>query len=197
MSAASPTAWGLPRWLLWLVLVIGIALGVGGLVGALDHPPGDVTRPELTARQDRAAAGTIDSLAGPVAALADDVNALRPIGRDALVHATTGDVEALRADIAAGATVRDRAMTRSGEIELILGGLPEGAERSRLGELNQAKLGSVEGVLAAVRSLNDAWQNLDALDDEVGARVDEALIATESAGGALEEARQLLATPIP
>ncbi len=198
MSAASSTAWSLPRWVLWLVLVTGVALGVGGLVGALDHPPGDATRPELTARQDRAVAGTIDSLAGLVGTLADDVAALRSIGRDALVHAAAGDVELLRADIAAATALGDRATARSGEIELILAELPTaGAARSGLSELNQAKLASVESVLAAVMSVNDSWQAIDALDQEVGARVDEALIATETAGGALEEARQLLATPIP
>ena len=152
---------------------------------------------ELTARQDRAAAGSIASLEVSMTPLADEVARLRGIGRDALTHVTQGDSGRLEADLAAGLAVLERAGSTVEGIRVVLAELPAGSARFGLSELDQERLAAVETVVAAVASLDETWRRVAPSDPGAAARVDEAVLAVESTGGAVEEARQALAGPAP
>jgi len=69
MRAISSLAAGV----VWLVIVVVLALGAGGIAVAADRLPGDATRPELTARADRAVNSRLDTLADEIEAIDADV----------------------------------------------------------------------------------------------------------------------------
>lgn len=159
-APADTAAWRRARLVGWFALVVVGSLGIGGLVGALDHPAGDLTRPELTARRDRAAAPVIATLGDLVEQLGAEVEALRPIGRDALLHATGSDAEGLTADIALGTRAIDGIAATAARMRDDLATLPAGAERGRLSVVNQSRIERLEQVAASVEPLRDAWGQL-------------------------------------
>lgn len=158
MTASDVSRWRLPRYIVWLAFAVGISLGVGGLAVGLDRPPGDLTRPELTARRDRAAAQGFGELAGEVDALGVSVDAVATAGRAALGHASSGDDASLAADIEAGGGALDHAAGDLAAISATLAGLPAGVERTSLSQANQSKLAAVDSAVGAVRALGDPWR---------------------------------------
>lgn len=198
MSATSPTTWSLPRAAIWLGLAVAISLGVGGLVTSLDHPAGDATRPELTVRRDRAAAPLLATLATELDAVDAPLQVVRGAGREALRHVLSLDVDGVRAATASATTALDRVAQAAAAITATLDDMPQRPERSGLSQANQARIAAAERLVAALGGMTAAWERVasrtaDDLaagrDDVAAADVDEALLTTEAAAGALEEAR--------
>ncbi len=88
--------------LLWLIAAVAIALGAAGLVTALDPPPVDGGRGDLTATGDAVLTPRLDAIAEDLAALTEDVEALGTQARGALAALSAPDMDTVDAAIAAG-----------------------------------------------------------------------------------------------
>lgn len=86
----------------WLAIIVVIAMGAAGIVGAMDHPPGTVARDELTAAGDAQVTPLLDAAATNLAALADQVDALGAQARGALAAMNGSDPAAGEAAIKSG-----------------------------------------------------------------------------------------------
>jgi hypothetical protein len=144
------------------------------------------------------------ALATEVAALDAPVRALRDAGRDALRHVSARNDAGLRDTIdAADRASADLAAARTA-VESSLRTLPSGTERLLLGDANQARIDAVERSLRALDAMGMAWTAVrrDAADhlaagrhDDASRLVNDAVLATEAAAGALDTARERLEAP--
>lgn len=149
--------------LLWVVAAVAIALGAAGLVTAMDPPPSESGRADLTAEGDALVDPALDAIEADLADLAADVDALGVQARGALASLTGPDFETMEAAIAAGdgrllEVTIGAAAIRSALADVPIVGTPEAdyrlspAVRARYDRLAEA-VGKVDG-------LETAWAGL-------------------------------------
>lgn len=134
-----------------------VALGAGGVAGAADRPPGDDSRPELTARADRAVGERLDTLRDDVDAIDEDVTLLSREGRTALIELSERDVDGLVDRLEAGNDIVDRISTSVAEVRRVLRTLPYAPTSPRLGERTRERIESFQRLVDATAPLRDAW----------------------------------------
>jgi hypothetical protein len=148
------------RALAWLVVAVGLALGAGGVVVAADRPPGDATRPELTARADRAVAARLDELRDEIDAIDRDVESLGATGRAALVELADRDVDGLLDRLEVGDAIVDRITTAAAQVRRVLRDLPYPAESPRIGERTRQRIETMERLVDGTAPLRESWSAL-------------------------------------
>lgn len=108
----------------WLTIIVVIALGAAGIVGAMDHPPGSVARAELTAAGDAQVRPLLDAAETKLSALADQVDALGAQARGALAAMNGSDPTAGDAAIASGDALVTDIIVRTATLRIELAAVP-------------------------------------------------------------------------
>jgi hypothetical protein len=149
--------------LLWLVAAIAIALGAAGLVTAMDPPPSELGRTDLTASGDAIVAPRLDAIEAQVATLANDVDLLGVQARGALAALSGADQATVDAAIAAGdahlldATIGALAIRHALDAVPLIG-TPEDAYR--VSDTQRARFERLARAVAEVDGLESAWAGL-------------------------------------
>lgn len=149
--------------LLWLAAAAAIALGAAGLVTAMDPPPVDGGRGDLTAGGDAVVGPRLDAIADDLAALTEDVEALGVQARGALAALSTPDMETVDGAIAAGdGHLLDITVTaariRQALDALPIVGTPEA--EYRLSPAVRERHARLVSAIAEVDALEPAWAGL-------------------------------------
>ncbi len=152
----------LVRAVVWLAIAAVLALGAGGIAVAADRPPGDDSRPELTARADRAVQARLDSLRDEIDEIDEDVERLSRAGRGALIDLSERDVDGLVGQLDAGNELVARIDSNASEIRGVLLALPYRPDSPRLGEGMRARLESLQRLVDGAGPLGDTWTVLAA-----------------------------------
>ena len=191
---------GLGAAVLWLVAAVAIALGAAGLVTAMDPPPTDGGRADLTTTGDADVRPALDAVEGDISDLAVAVDALGTQARGALAALTASDHETVDGAIAAGddllIDIRLRAAAiRSALGEVPLVGTPEADYR--VSAEQRARYDRLAAVVGEVDGLETAWAGLGAgslaasrLSDLLAAH-DEAVLAAAALGRDAEYAEAI------
>jgi hypothetical protein len=108
----------------WLAILVVIALGAAGLVGAMDHAPGTAARAELTAAGDAAVTPRLNAAEGEIGVLADQVDALGSQARVALAALNGTDGAAGEAAIARGDAIVLDVIERTASLRRELAAIP-------------------------------------------------------------------------
>ncbi len=108
----------------WLAIAVVIAVGVAGVAATMGRPPGSPARAELTWTGDHEAGTALDAATVDLQALSDRVDDLGATARDALSQVSAGDVDALQASIAKGATVLDAIDAANTKLRGSVGAVP-------------------------------------------------------------------------
>jgi hypothetical protein len=149
--------------LLWIVAAVAIALGAAGLVTAMDPPPTDEGRADLTAGGDAIVAPALAEVEADLEALAADVDALGVQGRGALAALTGSDLDTVEAAIAAGdghlLDIRlGAARVQEALAALPIVGTPEA--EYRLSPAVRERAERLAGAVGRVDGLESAWAGL-------------------------------------
>ncbi len=110
--------------LIWVALVVVIAAGIAGLVATMNRAPGTPDREELTWVGDREAEPALDDATVRLQALSDRVDALSATARDALVHVTSGDLDALQQAITNGTLQLDAVDAATTDLRVAMVSVP-------------------------------------------------------------------------
>jgi len=115
-------------WLLgalaWTAIILVISLGGAGLVVGLDHPPGSVGRPDVTASGDAVVVPMLDAAESDLGDLADQVQALGTQARGALAALNGADPAVSDAAIAEGTRLVRDVVARTAAIRRALASVP-------------------------------------------------------------------------
>ena len=158
MRAIAPLA----RAAAWLAIAVALALGAGGVVVAADRPPGDESRPELTARADRAVAARLDELRDEVDAIDRDVERLSRAGRQALIELSQRDVGGLVDQLETGNAIVGRVVANAARVRRTLAELPYPPTSSRIGDATRDRIDALEDLVEAAAPLRETWSVLAA-----------------------------------
>ena len=182
---------GLVAAVLWLIAAVAIALGAAGLVTAMDPPPTDGGRADLTTTGDADVRPALDAIEGDIGDLAVAVDALGTQARGALAALTASDHETVDGAIAAGDELLidirlQAAAIRSALGEVPLVGTPEADYR--VSAEQRERYDRLAAVVGEVDGLETAWAGLGAgslaasrLSDLLAAH-DEAVLAAAALG---------------
>ena len=146
----------------WLIVVVVVGFGVAGVVTGADHPPGDATRPELTARADATVRERLAQLSDPLRALHADVTTLGRTGRAALVALTRQDLARLDRALATGDELLGRIDATAAVLRAGYEGMPYRADSGRVGDATAGRLRAIEGMLGRLRDVSSSWARLTA-----------------------------------
>jgi hypothetical protein len=149
--------------IVWVVLVIGIALGAAGLVSGTNHLPGAAARPELTYARDREVEATLDVASDGLVELADTVAELGVQARGALAALNGSETATVEAAIAEGDSLLDAVMTQTTSLRLHLADVPYIARTDTamlVSDAPVARHASLVAALDATEGLRDAWFRL-------------------------------------
>lgn len=146
----------------WLVVAAAIALGTGGVVVGGDHAAGDTTRPELTARADRALQPRIEALAGGFGRLQTDIESLSARGRDALVAANGRRADELERALSEGDGLALRIDAEARAVRTALDALPYRPDSDRLSDGMRTRLAVLVRSSETLAPLAEAWKRLRA-----------------------------------
>lgn len=149
--------------LLWLVAAVAIALGAAGLVTAMDPPPAESGRADLTASGDRVVEPALDAIEADLADLATDVEGLGVQARGALAALTGQDFDAVDAAIADGSQRLTDVTVRAATIQAALDDVPiVGTPEAdyRLSPAVRARYDRLVEAVGQVDGLGTAWAGL-------------------------------------
>ena len=110
--------------LIWVALAVVIAAGIAGVAATMNRAPGTPAREELTWVGDRESEPALDAATVKLQALADRVDELSETARDALVHVTSGDLDALQQAIANGTLQLDAVDAATTDLRVSLVSVP-------------------------------------------------------------------------
>jgi hypothetical protein len=110
--------------LTWVALAVVIAAGIAGVAATMNRAPGTPAREELTWVGDRESEPSLDAATVELQALADHVDELSSTARDALVHVTSGDLDALQQAIANGTLQLDAVDAATTDLRVALVSVP-------------------------------------------------------------------------
>ncbi len=149
--------------IVWLAAVVVIALGAAGLVTALDAPPAEGARPELTAKGDATVTPALDAIEADLTQLAGDVDALGEASRDALAALNGSDLESVQGAVARGdelvASIGRRSIAIRAALDATpLLGTPEA--EFEVSDAVKARHERLADALAAATGLDVAWERL-------------------------------------
>ena len=147
----------------WVSILVVIALGAAGLVGAMDHAPGTPARAELTAAGDAEVNPLLDATETRIAALADQVDALSTEARGALAALNTSDAAAGEAAIERGDALVLDVIARTAALRTELAGVPYVATpeaRLIVSYAVVARHAALVAALDATDGLDIAWARL-------------------------------------
>ena len=144
----------------WLFLALLMSLGAGGIVAGGDHPAGDATRPELTARGDAAVAPGIERLAGELEELEAQVGELSRAGRDALVDLTARRLEDFRGELDRGGRVLAAIEDRIESLRARYEELPYGPDSDRISGASRERIRGIAEAIEGFEPLRGAWDRL-------------------------------------
>jgi len=151
--------------LAWLAIVVAIALGAAGIVGAMDHPPGTAARAELTAAGDAEVTPLLAAAATKLSDLADQVDALGAQARGALAALNGTDPAAADAAIRRGDLLVADVAARTASLRRELGAVPD-VGRPDAGLIVSASVIARHAALVAALDATDgldlAWAKLTA-----------------------------------
>ena len=108
----------------WLVAALAIALGAAGLVTAMDPPPTDGGRTDLTTSGDAEVRPALDAVEADIGALATSVDALGTQARGALAALTASDHDTVDAAIATGDDLLIDIQLQAAKVRSELGDVP-------------------------------------------------------------------------
>jgi hypothetical protein len=145
----------------WLAAALLIALGGGGAAAVADHPPGDLTRPELTAQADREVALALEPILADLDRLEEEVTALGKDARTALGELNARRVANLRDALQAGDERLVRIARLGGRIGLAFDALPYPQSSDQLGERTRARLAAIDDALRSLVPIRPAWEELE------------------------------------
>ena len=146
----------------WLVVAIIVAVGGAGIVAALDHFPGTTARTELTYAADTAAMHQLDTAAGILRSVTDNVVALGNRGRFALASVAGQDLDRLDAALADGTQMVATIEAQGASLRQVLGAVP-GIGPDEVLVLSEGVRARYEGMidtLQVVDGLADDWRSL-------------------------------------
>jgi hypothetical protein len=146
----------------WLAAALVIAFGAGGVAAVGDHPPGDATRPELTARADAEVATALAPILLDLGELEREVTGLGGDARRALGRLNARDAAGLRQAVRDGDERLAVIARLGGRIGLAFDDLPYTAGSSEIGQRSRARLSAVEAALRALIPVGGAWDSLAA-----------------------------------
>ena len=152
------------RWVrgtVWVALLTVACIAAAGLVLALDHPPTDASRPELTARAASILAPRLAAIDAPLGRLGVAAGSLASAGRDTLVRLRALDASGASASISAGKTALVELTRAAEEARALAPGLLQGIDGSRLPVVDQARLAAIDGALAGVDGIVAAWADIE------------------------------------
>ena len=139
-----------------------ISLGGSGLVTALDHPVGDATRPELTARNDALVGRRLALVREPAARAQREVDALTETARDVLTALPRLDVAAARAGLSEGDASVAGIEAALGALRAARAEVASGIDLERLSERNRARLARIDEAVTSLAPVAGAWTSLAA-----------------------------------
>jgi hypothetical protein len=137
-----------------------ISFGGGGLATTLDHPVGDLTRPELTARGDAIVRARLGSARAAAARAQGELDELTAAARGVLAGLATLDAMSAREAIETGdATMAGleagRVALRGASREIV-----SGIDIARVGERDRARLRSLGEAVDALSTVGAAWGSM-------------------------------------
>ncbi len=144
----------------WGFLALVMSLGVGGIVAGADHPAGDDTRPELTARADSVLAPRLASMVGRLEELEAQVVELGGRGRAALTHLTARRVDKLVAELDAGRRLLDAIEGGLADLRARYEELPYGPDSDRVGRRTRERMRLVAEAIETLQPLSRSWNSL-------------------------------------
>jgi hypothetical protein len=142
--------------------LVFISLGGGGLVTALDHPVGDATRPELTARSDALVGRRLALVREPGARAQREVDALTDTARDVLTALPRLDAAAVRARLPEGDTSVAGIEAALGALRAARVEVVAGVDVERLSERNRGRLARIDEAVTSLTAVAGAWTSLAA-----------------------------------
>jgi hypothetical protein len=147
----------------WLTIIVVIALGAAGIVGAMDHPPGTAARAELTAAGDAEVTPLLDAADTNLSALADQVDALGAQARGALAamngsDPTAGDAAIKNGDVVVADVIARTAALRDQLAAVPFVGSPDAG--LTLSDAVVARQAALVAALDATDGLDVAWARL-------------------------------------
>lgn len=132
--------------LAWLAVASLIAFGSAGVVAAMQHQPASAGRPELTFAGDEAARPALNAATDELGALADEVDVLGALARQALTTVVGGDLDVLQTLIAGGTAQLAVVDRQAAELRAAVAGVPGMGSNSALtvsGDLRRRHQGLV------------------------------------------------------
>lgn len=146
----------------WLLAGLAISAGAGGVVQGAAHPPGDASRPELTAREDALMAPRIAAFRTGIVSLQQQVGQLSDLGRTALVELRARDSDKLTAALDAGDQVVLASEGYASELAQAFQALPYGPASEAIGEATRERLATIDGAFHAVSPVASDWAAVSA-----------------------------------
>jgi hypothetical protein len=148
--------------LAWLALAAALALGGAGLVGELTHPPGGVSREELTYSGDTMLAARLDDASNRLRQIASDVDQMSTDAKSALEDLASADPTALQQALQHGNGIAVVLTTATKDLRDSLAGLPgdEPDAVIRFSNVTLVRRAAIVAALDAAGGLADQWQSV-------------------------------------
>ena len=147
----------------WVAIIVVIAFGAAGIVGAIDHPPGTAARADLTAAGDAQVTPLLDAADAGLSALADQVAALGAQARGALAALNSDDPTTSETAIAAGDGLVADVTARTAALRRELAAVPyvgTPAAGLTVSDSIVARQAALVAALDATDGLDVAWARL-------------------------------------
>lgn len=144
----------------WLLALVAISIGAAGIPAFAYAPPGDRTRPELTARGDTLVAPRVASVTAGLDGLETKLTDLVERGREAIVAINGRDSARLSSALQGGSTVAQSIAADSQRLHEQLAQLPISADSDRISSAMRARLEAIEAALDAVGPVEGRWTEL-------------------------------------
>ncbi len=151
------------RALAWLVIALAVALGAAGIVAGASLPPGDATRPELTARADARMALDLAPLESGLGQLAGQLQRLVDAGKGILFDLHDQPAGAITpGQVAAQLDQGDALLlaieAQAQQLQAAYVGLPYDASSERIGGHMKARLLALRAAFGALGPVTADWQ---------------------------------------
>ena len=144
----------------WILLALAMSLGAGGIVAGADHPAGDDTRPELTARGDALVAGRLAAIATQLEELEAQVGELSRSGREALSHLTERRLDELATGLDEGGRLLAGIEEGLARLRADYDRLPYGPDSDRISSRTRERITRLGEAIETLEPLPRSWRQL-------------------------------------
>lgn len=177
---------------LWCTaLLVLIALGSAGLAVGADQQQNPIQRPELTFRADRAARPWIQELARELATVDHSMVELSGHGRQALSYLQAGDLDGMRAELAAGDEISTEFAVPLEPVSTLRTRAVDAIDTSRLGPSTRGALEQLSNATDAAQQVPVVWHTVATEEGTIAnlaPSLTEALLGIEAAHTAVVDA---------